>query len=74
MSQQISLVDVGENGIVVVSSINAGYKAQRFLADLGIHEEEKIRVVKNDTGPIIVEVKGTRVAIGRGLAKKIEVS
>ena len=74
MSQNIYLVNVGVNGIVVVNSINAGYKAQRFLADLGIHEGEKIRVVKNDIGPIIVEVKGTRVAVGRGLAKKIKVS
>ncbi len=74
MSQTVSLDDAHENGIVVVQTINAGHKAQRFLADLGIHEGEKIRVVKNDTGPIIVDVKGTRVAIGRGLAKKIEVS
>ena len=74
MSQKLSLVDINENMIVVVETINSGFRAQRFLADLGIHEGEKIRVVKNDTGPIIVEVKGTRVAVGRGLAKKIEVS
>ncbi|MCK4845696.1 MAG: ferrous iron transport protein A, partial [Candidatus Heimdallarchaeota archaeon] len=24
-------------------------------------------------GPVVVEIKGTRVAIGRGLAEKIEV-
>jgi len=74
MSQQLALINVSENGIVVVKSIKTGYKAQRFLADLGIHEGEKIRVVKNDIGPLILDVKGTRVAIGRGLAKKIEVS
>ena len=74
MSQLIELVKVHENGIVTVRSIKAGHKALRFLADLGIHEGEKIRVVKNDIGPLIVEVKNTRVAVGRGLAKKIEVS
>ena len=74
MSQEVSLVKVIEKRIVTVLYIKAGHRAHRFLADLGIHEGEKIRVVKNDTGPVIVEVKGTRVAIGRGLAEKIEVS
>ena len=67
------LTELSNNSIVIVKKIIAGYKAHRFLADLGIHEGEKIRIVKNDVGPIIVEVKGTRVAIGRGLASKIEV-
>jgi len=61
------------NGVLTISEINAGNKAHRFLADLGIHAGEKIKVIKNDSGPIIIEVKGTRVAIGRGLASKIEV-
>ncbi len=68
------LIDLEANCIYTVSKINAGHKAHRFLADLGIHEGEKIRVVKNDSGPVIVEVKGTRVAIGRGLASKIELT
>jgi len=68
------LVDLHVNGIIVISHIHAGSKAHRFLADIGIHEGEKVRVVKNDSGPVIVEVKGTRVAIGRGLAGKIEIN
>lgn len=59
---------------VTVTKINAGFKAHHFLADLGIHEGEEIQIVKNDVGPIIVKVKGTRVALGRGLAEKIEIS
>lgn len=73
MSRNDSLIDKPENAVATVKAIKAGFKAIRFLADLGIHEGEKIRVVKNDVGPVIVEVKGTRVAIGRGLAGKIEV-
>lgn len=68
-----NLSGVKEGQIVIIHTINAGRKAHRFLADLGIHEGEKIRVIKNDTGPIIVEVRGTRVALGRGLVSKIEV-
>ena len=73
MSEFIYLTELKANNIVIVKEIVAGHKAHRFLADLGIHEGEKIRIVKNDVGPIIVEVKGTRVAIGRGLAGKIQV-
>jgi len=74
LSRNDSLIDKPENTVATVKAINAGFKAIRFLADLGIHEGEKIRIVKTDIGPVIVEVKGTRVAIGRGLARKIEVS
>jgi ferrous iron transport protein A len=73
MKQLLRLINVKENKIVLVKSIIAGHRALRFLADLGIHEGEKIRITKNDVGPIIVEIKGTRVAIGRGLASKINV-
>ena len=73
MNQLLRLIDIHENKIVLVKEITAGHRAQRFLADLGIHEGEKIRVTKNDVGPIIVEIKGTRVAVGRGLASKINV-
>ena len=54
--------------------ILAGIRARQFLADLGIIEGENVRVIKNNFGPLIVEVKGTRIALGRGLATKIEVS
>ena len=71
MKTQTRLIDVKENIIVLIEEILAGYRAHRFLADLGIHEGERVRVIRNDLGPIIVEIKGTRVAIGRGLAEKI---
>ena len=74
MSTAISLPEINENEIVLIHAINAGRKAHRFLADLGLHVGERIRIVKNDTGPIIIEIKGTRVALGRGLAGKIIVT
>jgi len=73
MTNPAKLSEVDEGQIVVIHSINAGRKAHLFLADLGINEGEKIRVIKNDTGPVIVEVRGTRVAVGRGLVSKISV-
>ncbi|MBY9000390.1 MAG: ferrous iron transport protein A [Candidatus Heimdallarchaeota archaeon] len=61
------------DSIVEIRGVKSGHKARIFLADLGVLEGVKLRIIKNNTGPIIVEVKGTRVAIGRGIAHKIEV-
>ena len=68
MSDKKYLIDMHENGVLTIIHIYAGSKAHRFLADMGIHDGEKIKVIKNDSGPVIIEVKGTRVALGRGLA------
>ena len=67
------LEELAEDSIVTIKGIIAGFKAKKFLADLGVLEGVKLRIIKNDQGPLIVEVKGTRVAIGRGIARKIEV-
>ncbi len=74
MNKKISLADSTINSIVKVEKITAGQKARRFLADLGVLEGVKLRIIKNDVGPILIEVKATRVAIGRGIAQKIEVT
>ena len=74
MSTAKALSEIDEGRIVIIEAIRAGRRAHQFLADLGLHNSEKIRIVKNDSGPVIIEIKGTRVAIGRGLASKIDVS
>ncbi|MHA1346655.1 MAG: FeoA family protein [Candidatus Heimdallarchaeaceae archaeon] len=74
MSNKNLLADSAVNSIVQIKKINSGQKARRFLADLGVLEGVKLRIIKNDIGPILVEVKATRIAIGRGIAQKIEVT
>jgi len=74
MNKTYSLAESTVNSIVQVKKITAGQKARRFLADLGVLEGVKLRIMKNDVGPILIEVKATRVAIGRGIAQKIEVT
>jgi ferrous iron transport protein A len=42
---------------------------------MGVLPGEKLMVLRNDiNGPLVLEVKGTRVAIGRGLCQKVMVS
>ncbi|MFX1478224.1 MAG: ferrous iron transport protein A [Promethearchaeota archaeon] len=54
-------------------SVNAGYKAKRRLANLGI--VPGVQIIKKRSapfrGPLEIEVRGTSLVIGRGIASKI---
>jgi len=56
---------------VVVKEIQAGCGLKSRLYGLGIFPGEKVKVIKNDRGPILLKVGNTKLAIGRGEAKKI---
>ena len=57
-----------------VAGINAGRQAQSRLASMGILPGEVIRIVRRENGgPLLLEVKGTRVALGRGVSLKVTV-
>lgn len=58
---------------VKVLNVNAGIKAKRRLANLGIVPGTIIRKQKEAPfrGPIEIYVKGAQLVIGRGLASKI---
>ncbi len=63
----------GEAGVVV--SIESGLRLFNRLASMGISEGRELRVVKNSgEGPVVIDVEGSRYAIGRGMAQKIVVS
>jgi len=58
---------------LVVISVNAGFGAKNRLADLGIVPGTKIIKKKAApfNGPVEIDVKGSSLVIGRGLALKI---
>ena len=58
---------------VIVLNVNAGLRAKRRLANLGILPGAKIKKKKDAPfrGPVEVIVKGSSLVIGRGLASKI---
>ncbi|WP_423791992.1 FeoA family protein [Methanocaldococcus indicus] len=56
---------------VIIKKINAGYGAIHKLSSMGLNVGSRIRVVRNQSGPIIVNARGCNIAIGRGLAMKI---
>lgn len=68
-----SLIDLKDGQDAVILSITAGWKATKRLADLGLTPNTRIKILRKAPlgGPIEVEVRGTKVVIGRGLAAKI---
>jgi Fe2+ transport system protein FeoA len=58
-----------------VTGVNAGREAQSRLASMGILPGEIVRIVRRENGgPLLLEVKGTRVALGRGVSLKVTVT
>ena len=58
-----------------VISISGGRGVRQRLAQLGIYPGSIITVYNlgNWRGPLLVEVAGSRIALGRGMARRIEV-
>ena len=57
----------------MVRGVVAGYGLARRLADMGITPDTVLRIVRRNAfmGPIEVEVRGTRLILGRGVAAKV---
>ncbi len=69
-----SLALLGTGNDVTVKDICAGGMATRRLYEMGFHTGAKVKVIKNDYGPVIVSLAGNKVALGRGLAQKVMVT
>ncbi len=68
----LSEIETGRT--VQLVAIEGGQNVTRRLAAMGILPHAELEVVRNDhPGPFIVRVRGTRVALGRGVAQKIMV-
>jgi Fe2+ transport system protein FeoA len=70
-----SLKDAPANVELKVYGIEAGIEAKRRLRMLGVHKDDiLIKKNPNKIGPVLVQNMGgdsSKIAIGRGLAKKI---
>ncbi|MCP4902299.1 MAG: ferrous iron transport protein A [bacterium] len=58
-----------------VIMIDGGQGVRSHLNTLGIHIGDWIRVVQRAPfrGPVLIEIHGSRVALGRGVATKVRV-
>ncbi|MCQ6253698.1 ferrous iron transport protein A [Methanocaldococcus sp.] len=60
-----------EGETVIVKSINAGFGVIQRLSSMGLNIGSKLKVIRNQNGPVIVSVRGCNIAVGKGLAMKI---
>lgn len=68
----LAMAQPGEE--VRLVALHGGHRMRRRLADLGLTLDMPLRVVRaNGQGPLIVAVKDTRLALGRGMAHHIMV-
>ena len=65
----ISMARVGDKGTVV--SISGREETKRFLAGLGFTPGTEVKAVSEASGNVILDVKGSKIAIGRKMASKI---
>lgn len=68
----LSMVNAGEAN--VIRKVGGKEETKKFLENLGFVEGGTVTVISETSGNIIVNVKDSRVAIGKDMANKIMVS
>ena len=71
----MTLDTVGIHREARVIMIDGGQRVHSYLNTLGIYIGDWLTVVQRAPfrGPVLIEIHGTRVALGRGVARKIQV-
>jgi len=67
----LSLAPVGQE--LRLCQLCTGRRVARRLAELGLTPGVSLRVVQEAGGPLLVSVRNSRVALGRGLTDKLQV-
>ena len=66
-----SLIQLNPNEKAIIGEISSCGSARKRLYELGLNKGAKVTMVKNDIGPVILNLYGHKLALGRGLASKI---
>jgi len=74
-SMPITLDRVYENRKATVIEIQGGPGLRQRLGQMGIHPGDRVTILRYGVlrGPILVEVHGSQVALGRGIASRVVV-
>ena len=74
INQGMPLAMARPGELVTVIGVRAGWGLQRRLADMGLTPGVQIRVINSQMpGPVLIELRGARLALGHGVAQKIVV-
>ena len=67
----LSMINAGETGII--RKVGGKEETKRFLENLGFVAGDDVTVISKIDGNLIVNIKGSRIAIGKDMANKIMV-
>jgi len=74
-NRSIPLSGVSTGKTVKIVSVEAGHGLKNRLAAMGLLANVTFKVIDNQhPGPFVLVVKGSKVALGRGMAGKIMVA
>jgi ferrous iron transport protein A len=71
----MKLINIEDNKLVEIVSFEGGKGISSKLRQLGLMPGDQIRITKRAPfqGPLLVEANGRLIALGRGVAAKVEV-
>ena len=55
-------------------NVHGGKRLMHRLAELGLTPGVEMMIVQDSGGPILVSVRNSRIALGRGIAHKLDVA
>ncbi|RKX20666.1 MAG: ferrous iron transport protein A [Candidatus Zixiibacteriota bacterium] len=68
------LSEAVEGNVYVMLGVGGGQRLRQKLYSMGLNPGVKFRVITNNgRGPVGVEVRDTRLAIGRGMAQRVKI-
>jgi Fe2+ transport system protein FeoA len=67
----LPLTDIRNGHLVQVCEVLAGRRLRARLNAMGLFEGTPLTVISMNGGTVIVDVKGTRLMLGRGMARKV---
>lgn len=71
----MSLSEIRPGRIAIVQSITGGKHLRQKLVNLGLLPGCEVQVVRaNRMGPMVLNVQGSQIMIGQGMARRINVS
>ncbi len=68
----LSLARPGER--LKIETVTGGAQSRRQLEDMGLSIGSELEVISANGGPMVVASRGNRLALGRGVAHKVQVS
>ena len=73
-NEAFPLSNAKKGALLTLVKVDAGNRLNHRMADLGLTPGVCLEIMQDSGGPILLSVRNSRVAVGRGMADKILVT